>query len=581
MLVDNSTNCRFRPEDKALEMSFASVEEPVPNSFDELLSGNILDLSDNESDKELFENNCDLFFQSHVVISPDARSPELVTSQEETPPEPWKKGLWCLNQGRGPAPDLVVKKRQVGNYQDQTMLPKADTSYATRAPSQLSSPPWTPSQSRVPMSTVEPVIVPVGHTYCRPAFERERTLSPSPMYAQMQHHQPGGGEKWQQDFQNFHLRLPSPQGPTSPSRQPMNCMQAASATAYNSSIVAENAAVASHPAFAQRVDRTMVAYLPNNVKQPYAQVIEPELLVGHDPNQVNASVGQENVAYYQIDHSTIPPHVFPVWKFYDTDTSNNSQYSYEAPQPIYTSEHSPMMWSGSTPQLLHTSMAAGQTQYGHLAAPVPQRLPHQIVQNRGEHPREGLGIHYTLAEARSAQIDDPPALQKTTCISLPAPTLPHFTEIDPFSTPKRSRQHRSPLRSPSPSISPTNTSRVLRQRSPTRAVTEHQRRKSIHKPGPIKDKDRDREWSKAARTPKTVKTPTSGQGGFAAIDFVNFTAKDGEKLLGDVAPSGSSKTRARREQEARDKRKRLGEAALRAVRSAGGDIRALEKAIRA
>jgi hypothetical protein len=60
------------------------------------------------------------------------------------------------------------------------------------------------------------------------------------------------------------------------------------------------------------------------------------------------------------------------------------------------------------------------------------------------------------------------------------------------------------------------------------------------------------------------------------------------KLLSDVAPSGSSKTRARREQEARDKRRRLSEAAVRAVRraakAAGGDVgdrevEALERAI--
>lgn len=49
--------------------------------------------------------------------------------------------------------------------------------------------------------------------------------------------------------------------------------------------------------------------------------------------------------------------------------------------------------------------------------------------------------------------------------------------------------------------------------------------------------------------------------------------------MSDVAPSGSSKTRARREQEAKERRKRLSEAALQAVRRAGGDVSALEEAI--
>ena len=72
------------------------------------------------------------------------------------------------------------------------------------------------------------------------------------------------------------------------------------------------------------------------------------------------------------------------------------------------------------------------------------------------------------------------------------------------------------------------------------------------------------------------------------MDFVNFTPKDSAKLLNDVAPSGSSKTRARREQEARDKRRRLSEAAVKVVRRAAkaaggnvdnGEVEALERAI--
>lgn len=63
------------------------------------------------------------------------------------------------------------------------------------------------------------------------------------------------------------------------------------------------------------------------------------------------------------------------------------------------------------------------------------------------------------------------------------------------------------------------------------------------------------------------------------ISFVNFTPQDSHKILSGVAPSGSSKTKARREQEARERRRRLGEAALKAVKQAGGDIKALEAAL--
>ncbi|KJZ79571.1 hypothetical protein HIM_01040 [Hirsutella minnesotensis 3608] len=61
-------------------------------------------------------------------------------------------------------------------------------------------------------------------------------------------------------------------------------------------------------------------------------------------------------------------------------------------------------------------------------------------------------------------------------------------------------------------------------------------------------------------------------GGNDSIGFVNFTPNDGSLLMTGVAPSGSSKTKARREKEAQDRRRRLSEAALKAVAAAGGDV---------
>jgi hypothetical protein len=47
-----------------------------------------------------------------------------------------------------------------------------------------------------------------------------------------------------------------------------------------------------------------------------------------------------------------------------------------------------------------------------------------------------------------------------------------------------------------------------------------------------------------------------------------------------VAPSGSSKTKARREKEAMEKSRRLSQAAVRAVQAAGGDVgRLLEEGL--
>lgn len=58
----------------------------------------------------------------------------------------------------------------------------------------------------------------------------------------------------------------------------------------------------------------------------------------------------------------------------------------------------------------------------------------------------------------------------------------------------------------------------------------------------------------------------------AGVGFVNFTPDDSRKILTGVAPSGSSKTKARREKEAADKRRKLSQAATQAIIEAGGDL---------
>jgi hypothetical protein len=60
--------------------------------------------------------------------------------------------------------------------------------------------------------------------------------------------------------------------------------------------------------------------------------------------------------------------------------------------------------------------------------------------------------------------------------------------------------------------------------------------------------------------------------GTSNVGFVNFTPEDSLKILSGVAPSGSSKTKARREKEATEKRRKLSQAAMKAVIEAGGDI---------
>ncbi|APA16033.1 hypothetical protein sscle_16g108030 [Sclerotinia sclerotiorum 1980 UF-70] len=81
-----------------------------------------------------------------------------------------------------------------------------------------------------------------------------------------------------------------------------------------------------------------------------------------------------------------------------------------------------------------------------------------------------------------------------------------------------------------------------------------------------------RKQRKSKNRNTSPRTPTSGRG---MVDFVNYTPDDSRRILTGVAPSGSSKTKARREKEAMEKRRKLSQAALKAIRAAGGDVGSL------
>lgn len=77
--------------------------------------------------------------------------------------------------------------------------------------------------------------------------------------------------------------------------------------------------------------------------------------------------------------------------------------------------------------------------------------------------------------------------------------------------------------------------------------------------------------------PTTPDQRRVSEGGGTGIGFVNFTPSDHDFLMTGVAPSGSSKTKARREREAADRQRRLNEAVMRAVAAAGGDLTGLRE----
>lgn len=77
--------------------------------------------------------------------------------------------------------------------------------------------------------------------------------------------------------------------------------------------------------------------------------------------------------------------------------------------------------------------------------------------------------------------------------------------------------------------------------------------------------------SRSSRRKGSSASLRSANSNSSMIGFVNYTPGDSQKILAGVAPSGSSKTKARREQEALERKRKLSLAAEKAVKEAGGD----------
>lgn len=121
---------------------------------------------------------------------------------------------------------------------------------------------------------------------------------------------------------------------------------------------------------------------------------------------------------------------------------------------------------------------------------------------------------------------------------------------------------------PPPELDPTTTPSLQEHsHSPPRRTSSPS---AHHSPSHTRRRSKSTQRRKSAGNLKSGKSPVT-------MDFVNFTPSDSKRILTGVAPSGSSKTKARREQEANEKKRKLSLAVLRAVEEAGGDPEPLRK----
>jgi hypothetical protein len=166
------------------------------------------------------------------------------------------------------------------------------------------------------------------------------------------------------------------------------------------------------------------------------------------------------------------------------------------------------------------------------------------------------------------------ALSAATYLPPPAHQSPQHSPRNPHHQHDRSRPPRAPSSSTRHMSAPMRRARTrsesaspspARGRGPSGGESGHRRTPSGASPGSSSSIRKRR--SSRMREPRTQSAGNIG--------FVNFTPDDCQVLMTGVAPSGSSKTKAKREREAIERRRKLSEAALKAVEAAGGDVEKL------
>lgn len=589
MSLASSPECFPRAEDQALHALLTADEQPIPNSFDEFFTSELYENNDDNKVKLEREDSLELF--ADLAEGRDS-SHAAVNQSDRSSPQPWRKGLWCLKPGSQIA---VEKTRKAQNAPLPNISPAhllANDNFALRSPHTSSrhyqTKSLSPNRLRKALCHSPPI---------QQSIERDMSLSPSPMYARTVYHgKHDFVDVWQQDLQEFNLDLNDDYSEAyaltrADLNQQTNCTYGHSRRLF----------MGDKPAMERIRSATMYNMArPPNQKPPTTQSQELSARMNANLNATNrnmfTSTPDPNDTSYKFINDELP--TMSDWttteSMHSSNSSHNSQFSNSSIE-----NHQSNLYAILPPADIWSPPDTSSSEhYPELLQPKPRRATHHVLNSQASHD-SGLGISYPGPDEIGVAVPYQPADMQPTMMhhrqpsyqhqrhvsqnglgqypALPPP-LPQFTEDSPFSTPRRRPIGQS--RSPSPDMSPTRSSRLVKQRSPSRRdASQHRRAKSIHRAGPKEaETPRHRSCSRG-RQPRTPKTPKVSMDNFGAIGFVNFTPKDANKLLNDVAPSGSSKTRARREQEARERRKKMSEAAIEAVRRAGGDVSVLEHAI--
>ena len=239
------------------------------------------------------------------------------------------------------------------------------------------------------------------------------------------------------------------------------------------------------------------------------------------------------ISPHELDYSAVSPsHVQPSWLHHLPENVNMGSYRHN----VSVRQSTPGVAQPSPNYTSHDYIAQYEP-YGHFVNEDPS-TEYSVVPSNPLRSPDAEEIPIALYG------DDDPDLAGT--------SRPHSRRL-------RSQSVSPPLHSPTKN----------RGRS---KIGSHKKTKSV---GQLKQ-PRSCGTLKSAKSLGNIKPPKSSIAS-SFDNFVNFTAHDSDRILTGVAPSGSSKTKARREQEANEKKRKLSLAAMKAIEEVGGDVNVVEK----
>ncbi|KAL4803600.1 regulatory protein weta [Aspergillus unguis] len=550
--------------------------QPFDHSFNDLFNQYVnMDTSATDANKDIsFSSDFDPMF-AHDSFSNDCgdQSPSITTAQLAHPPaQDWSKDLWSLPQNTGCSTDqdsfIFQDNTQSSAILDSnfdTEAPITSNSQASVTRSSPSTPPATPGPKAKGGLFTPKTIRRHRDSNERRSLLRKQSFSPGLMRTSQV--QKGSSrmtypDAWAQRLQNFVVRNSDEGLPLSPPPSDILVQQENNITKHTSAQMNHSTEEFTTPAELSRQFES--GYV---TQSPAIPVPSPS---------ANALAGQHQRYLSQSSTSALTPSPPSAGEFFSSPHSSDPQSmsswnsdSLNTPAFQFTPElqcHDPQTWWSPMP----TEVAQRQASYQQLiASPAPQR-PIQASANQSDLMQGGLMIQLDSTPFDISSSFPSATVPSTTTTQDPSYGLEThapqaYVDSSSFTTPNIPNHSRSPSVSPKTSSLPTNTTAfrnnglVIKNTTPRRP----QGRKLS---------------GQSTGTPKPVKTPSTSpkSGKPVTVSFVNFTANDSQRILTGVAPSGSSKTKARREQEARDRRRKLSEAALQAVRRAGGDVEALE-----